>query len=183
MVVVGFVCIGLALLGLQWTESYMVFHILFFTLGVSSGPYLPAILPIITETYKRQNWGKAIGLHDSASSLSIFIIPILVPLGLHYFHWKSLLLILGVIPPLLFIPFWRVSVEPRHEEIYQRRSYLDLFRDRTVRIMALLWIFSAASSLGIYSILPLYLIKEEEEIGGPEIIVLEEEAREGVLFR
>jgi NNP family nitrate/nitrite transporter-like MFS transporter len=161
MVVIGFVCIGLALFGLQWAENYMVFHILFFLLGVSSGPYLPAILPIITQTYERQHWGKAIGLHDSASSLSIFIIPILVPLGLHYFHWKSLLLILGIAPLLFFIPFWKVSVEPNHERVHQRGLYTDLVRKKTVWIMGLLWIFSAASALGIYSILPLYLIKEK----------------------
>jgi NNP family nitrate/nitrite transporter-like MFS transporter len=160
MVVIGFICIGLVLFGLQWTESYMVFHILFFLLGLSSGTYLPSILPIITHTYEHRQWGKAIGLHESASSLSIFLIPILVPLGLRHFHWKSLLLILGIIPPLFFIPFWMVSVEAKHERAYQRGLYADLIAKKTVWIMGLLWIFSAASSLGIYSILPLYLIKE-----------------------
>ena len=160
MVVNGFICVCLVLFGLQWTESYKAFHLLFFLLGVSSGTYLPSIIPIITETYDPKHWGKAIGLHDSAASLSIFSIPILLPLGLYYFHWKSLLLILGIVPLLFFIPFWKVSVEPKHERIYQRGLYADLFRNRTVWIMGLLWIFSAASSLGIYSILPLYLIKE-----------------------
>lgn len=160
IVVIGFICIGLVLFGLQWVESYTAFHILFFLLGISSGTYLPSVLPIITETYHHKYWGKAIGFHDSAASFSIFLIPILVPLGLHYFDWKSLLLVLGIVPLLFFIPFWKVSVEPEHERVYQRNLYVDLFRNRTVWIMGLLWIFSAASSLGIYSILPLYLIKE-----------------------
>jgi NNP family nitrate/nitrite transporter-like MFS transporter len=160
LVIIGFICIGLVLFGLQWAESYAAFHILFFLLGVSSGTYLPSILPIITETYDHKYWGKAIGFHDSAASLSIFIIPILVPLGLHYFHWKSLLLILGIVPFLFLIPFWKVSVEPKTETVYQRGLYVDLFGNRTVWIMGLLWIFSSASSLGLYSMLPLYLIKE-----------------------
>jgi NNP family nitrate/nitrite transporter-like MFS transporter len=160
MVLSGFLCIGLVLFGLQWAESYLAFHLLFFLLGVSSGTYLPSILPIITQTYEHRHWGKAIGLHESAPSVSIFFIPILVPMGLHYFHWKGLLLILGIVPLLFFIPFWEVSVEPRHERVFQRSLYADLFRKKAVWIMGLLWIFSAASSLGIYSILPLYLIKE-----------------------
>jgi NNP family nitrate/nitrite transporter-like MFS transporter len=160
LIIVGFICIGLVLFGLQWTESYMAFHILFFLLGVSSGTYLPSILPIITETYDHKYWGKAIGFHDSAASLSIFLIPILVPLGLHCFHWKSLLLILGIVPFLFLIPFWMVSVEPKTETVHQMGLYVDLFRNRTVWIMGLLWIFSSASSLGLYSMLPLYLIKE-----------------------
>jgi NNP family nitrate/nitrite transporter-like MFS transporter len=160
LVIIGFICIGFVLFGLRWAESYMVFHILFFLLGVSSGTYLPSILPIITETYDHKYWGKAIGFHDSAASLSIFFIPILVPLGLHYFHWKSLLLILGIVPFLFLIPFWKVSVEPKTETVHQRGPYVDLFGNRTVWIMGLLWIFSSASSLGLYSMLPLYLIKE-----------------------
>ena len=160
MVVIGFIGIALFIFGLQKAESYLAFHILFFVLGVCSGTYLPCILPIITQTYEPRHWSKAIGLHETAPSLSIFSIPILVPLALHYFHWKSLLLILGIVPLLFLIPFWKVSVEPKHEKIYERSHYIDLFRNRTVWIIGLLWIFSAASSLGIYSILPLYLIKE-----------------------
>jgi NNP family nitrate/nitrite transporter-like MFS transporter len=156
----GYIGTAFVLLGFEWIESYKAFHFLFFLLGVCSGTYLPSILPIITQTYEHRHWSKAIGLHESAPSLSIFFIPILVPLGLHYFHWKSLLLILGVVPLLFFIPFWKVSVEPKHERVYQGSLYVNLFRNGTVWVMGLLWIFSAASSLGLYSILPLYLIKE-----------------------
>lgn len=161
MVAIGFICIGLVLFSFQWAESYIAFHLLFFLLGVATGTYIPSILPIITETYDHKHWGKAIGFHDSAASLSIFSIPILVTLGLRYFPWKGLLLILGVVPLLFLIPFWKVSVEPKPERVYQKSLFAGLFRNRTVWVMGFLWIFSAASSLGIYSILPLYLIKEK----------------------
>jgi NNP family nitrate/nitrite transporter-like MFS transporter len=157
----GHIGIALVLLGFGWAESYKVFHLLFFLLGICSGIYLPCIIPIITQTYESRYWGKAIGFHETAPSLSIFFIPILVPLGLHLFHWKSLLFFLGIIPLLFLIPFWKVSVEPRHEEAHQKSSYIDLLKNRTVWIMGLLWTFSSASSFGIYSILPLYLIKEK----------------------
>jgi len=161
MVAIGFICIGLVLFSFQWAQSYIAFHLLFFLLGVATGTYIPSILPIITETYDHKHWGKAIGFHDSAASLSIFSIPILVTLGLRYFPWKGLLLILGVVPLLFLIPFWKVSVEPKPERVYQKSLFAGLFRNRTVWVMGFLWIFSAASSLGIYSILPLYLIKEK----------------------
>lgn len=160
MVAIGFICIGLVLFSLQWVESYAAFHLLFFLLGSATGTYIPSILPIMTETYDHKHWGKVIGFHDSAASFSIFSIPILVTLGLRYLPWKGLLLILGILPLFLLLPFWKVSVEPKHERVNQKGHFVNLFRDRTVLIMGLLWIFSAASSLGIYSILPLYLIKE-----------------------
>ena len=142
-------------------EVILVFTSFSFFLGAATGTYIPSILPIITETYDHKHWGKAIGFHDSAASLSIFSIPILVTLGLHYFPWKSLLLILGIVPLLFLVPFWKVSVEPKQERVYQKSLLVDLFRNRTVWVMGLLWIFSIASTLGIYSILPLYLIKEK----------------------
>jgi MFS family permease len=159
-VVSGFIGIGLVFLGLQWVESYLAFHVLFFFLGIATGTYITSILPIITETYESRHWGKVIGIHDSAASLSIFSIPILVALGLHFLPWRTLLLLLGAASLLLSVYFWKVSVEPRRGMSQQRSRISDLFKRRTIWILGFLWIFASASSLGIYSILPLYLIKE-----------------------
>ena len=159
-VVSGFIGIGLIFLGLQWADSYLAFHILFFFLGIASGTYLPSILPIITETYESRHWGKVIGIHDSAASLSILSVPIFVALGLHFLSWKTLLLLLGAASLLLPIYFWKVSVEPKRQMSHQRSRISDLLKRRSIWIIGFLWIFASASSLGIYSILPLYLIKE-----------------------
>jgi MFS family permease len=159
-VVCGFVGTGLVFLGLQWAESYLTFHILFFLLGIATGTYIPSILPIITETYESRHWGKALGIHDSAASLSISSIPILVTLGLHFLSWRTLLLLLGAASLLLPVYFWKVSIEPKHETSQQGSPVADLFKRRPIWIIGLLWIFAAGSCLGVYSILPLYLIKE-----------------------
>jgi MFS family permease len=159
-VVSGFVGICVVFLGLQWAESYLTFHILFFLIGIATGTYLPSIMPIITETYGRRDWGKVIGFHDSAASLSIFSIPILVAFGLRLLPWRMLLLLLGAASLLLPIYFWKISIEPKHETSQQASPIFDLFKRRTVWIMGLLWTFASGSCLGVYSILPLYLIKE-----------------------
>lgn len=159
-VVVGFVGIGLVFLWIQWVESYSTFHILFFLLGAATGTYIPSILPIITETYESKHWGKAIGLHDSAASFSIFSIPILMTFGLHFLSWKRLLLILGIVALLLPIYFWKISVEPKKEMSKHENRYIDLLKRKTVWIMGVLSTFASGSSIGVYAILPLYLIKE-----------------------
>jgi NNP family nitrate/nitrite transporter-like MFS transporter len=159
-VVIGFMGTGIVLLGFQWVESYITFHILFFLLGIATGTYLPSIIPIITETYDYRHWGKAIGSHDSAASFSIFSIPLLIAFGLNYLAWKHLLLILGIVSLLLPIYFWKVSVEPKKEMSEQRGSILLLFKRKSVWIIGFLWIFAAGSCLGLYSILPLFLVKE-----------------------
>jgi len=160
MVVMGFIGVGLILLIFQWAESYLTFHILFFLIGIATGTYIPSILPIITETYDPSSWGKAIGFHDSAASLSIFLIPIFVAFGLHFLSWRRLLLILGAASLLLPIYFWKVSIEPKQGVSPQSSHTLDFFKRRTIWMMGFLWIFASGSCLGIYSILFLYLIKE-----------------------
>ncbi len=160
IVAIGFWGVGLVFFGFQFFESYLSFHFLFFLIGFWTGTYIPSILPIITETYEPRNWGKAIGLHDSAASFSIFTIPILMAYGLPFFSYKTLLLILGALTLIFPFFFLRVSVEPRKEPLKKGEGYLHLFQKRMIWIMILLWILSSGSSMGVYSILPLYLVKE-----------------------
>jgi NNP family nitrate/nitrite transporter-like MFS transporter len=160
IVVSGFMGIGLVFFGLQWAESYLVFHLLFLLLGIATGTYIPGILPIITEMFDYRNWGKAIGFHDSAASFSILGIPILVAVCLKFFSWERILLILGIASLILPAYFWKVSVEPAVDRSRKTSPYLSLLKKRPIWIMGLLWIFASGSSSGIYSVLPLYLIKE-----------------------
>jgi len=159
-VAIGFWGVSLVFFGFQFAESYVSFHLLFFLLGIATGTYIPSILPIITETYESRNWGKAIGFHDSAASFSIFSIPILMVYGLQFFSYKIPLLLLGIVSLIFPLFFWKVSVEPKKEPPQKGESYTGLFKKRTIWIMILFWILSSASSMGVYSILPLYLIKE-----------------------
>ena len=159
-IVIGFLGVSLVFFGFQFAESYVSFHLLFFLLGIATGTYIPSILPIITETYESRNWGKAIGLHDSAASFSIFSIPILMAYGLQFFSYKTPLLLLGIVSLIFPLFFWKVSAEPKKEPLQKGESYTGLFKKRTIWIMILFWILSSASSMGVYSILPLYLIKE-----------------------
>jgi NNP family nitrate/nitrite transporter-like MFS transporter len=159
-IVSGFIGMAIVLLLLQWTQAYLAFHAIFFLVGLCAGTYNPAIIPIITETYEPRHWGKVIGVHDSGASLAVFAMPLLIAFGVRFFSWRVLLLILGVAGLLLLISFRKVAVEPPQARARQMVSYVDLLRRRSLWIMGCLWIFIGASCNGIYSILPLYLIKE-----------------------
>ncbi len=109
--------------------------------------------------YEPRNWGKAIGLHDSAASFSIFSIPILMAYGLQFFSYKIPLLLLGIVSRSS-PSFSGRSLSSLKEPLQKGEGYISLFKKRTIWIMILVWILSSASSMGVYSILPLYLIKE-----------------------
>jgi NNP family nitrate/nitrite transporter-like MFS transporter len=61
---------------------------------------------------------------------------------------------------ILPIFFWRVSTEPKREVSPLRGSLTSLFKKRNVWVMGILSTFASGTSIGVYAILPLYLIKE-----------------------
>ena len=126
-VVSGFIGIAAAVFLFQWAETYFTLLGLCFLTGVVLGTYIPSVLPIITETYDQKHWGKAIGVHDSAASFSLFTTPVLVAFGLNFFSWKILLLFLGAAALLLPLPFWKIAEEPAPLPSEKRGNYVDLF--------------------------------------------------------
>jgi len=159
-VLTGFVLIAIGLFFVQAAETYLAIHLVCFLIGTGLGAYLPAILPIITETYEQKDWGKVIGIHDSAASFGFFATPILIAFGLHFLSWKRILLILGMICLLLPLYFWRVAVEPKKQAVQEKGSYAKIFEKRSMWVLALLFVVANASCGGIYAILPLYMVKE-----------------------
>ena len=145
---------------LQWADRYLVFHAVFFLLGLATGSFSPAMIPIISETYDSRHWGKVLGLYDSAASSSVFAVPLLVTFGLHFLPWRILVLVLAMAVFLLPIGFWKTAIEPKPTVSFQRGHTFDLLKKRSVWVMALLWVAASASYSGLFSILPLFLIKE-----------------------
>ena len=160
VVVASCVGIGFALVLLQWADRYLVFQGVFFLLGLAAGSYSPAMIPILAETYDSRHWGKVLGIYDSAASSSVFAVPLLVTFGLHFLSWRTLLLVLAIAAFLLPIGFWKVAIEPEPIPSFQRSHTFDLLKRRSVWVMGLLWMAASVSYLGLFSILPLFLIKE-----------------------
>jgi len=160
VVVASSIGIAFVFVLLQWADRYLVFQGVFFLLGLATGSYSPAMIPIIAETYDSRHWGKVLGIYDTAASSSVFVVPLLVTFGLHFLPWKTLVLVLAMAALLLPVLFWKVAVEPKPAVSFQRGRALDLFRRRSVWVLGLLWVAASASYSGLYSMLPLFLINE-----------------------
>ena len=117
------------------------------------------MIPIIAETYDSKHWGKVLGIYDSAASSSIFVMPLLVTFGLHLLAWRTLLLVLAAALLLLPMGFWKVAIEPKQTPASQRPRTFNLLKRRSIWVVGLLWVAASASYSGLFSILPLFLIK------------------------
>lgn len=160
IIIGGFICSSAALFIIQYAHSYGQLALLFLFIGLGCGAYLPSIVPMITETFPRKHWGKAIGIHDTGASLSIFSIPIYAALGLRMFSWRTLFLFLCFVSVVVIILFWIVSEEPQRERTAGKAGPMEILKKRSLWPVMLLWTFAGACCLGIYSIIPLFLVNE-----------------------
>jgi MFS transporter, NNP family, nitrate/nitrite transporter len=131
-----------------------------FAMGLSAGMYLPAVIPIISQGFRPEIWGKVIAIHDSAASLSIFTVPFLALFLLEFLPWKHVFFLLGAIGLTTTGVHCLVNRELLISRAKEERILGGLLRAPAIWIMGIMWIFACGASLGLYAIIPLYLTKE-----------------------
>ncbi len=150
---------GLVYFCIPFARSISVLYAFSFLLGLSIGFYLPSAIPLITEYFAEKDWGRAIAIHDSGSSINIFSMPFIALLLLPLAGWRGIFVILGVIfcACAVILPFVvdEVKVGYSYKEVLA-----DTIRMKSLWILGILWVMAAGAILGVYYMFPLYLTKE-----------------------
>lgn len=144
---------------IPYVKSFGFLCFLSFVLGLASGIYLPSIIPLITHSFAIRSWGKTIAIHDSAASVSIFAAPFIALFFLSFTTWRAIFDVFAVVTVINLIIFGLVAKELKIDRPLPS-AHDHLLRQRALWIIAVIWIFASGTNLGVYFILPLYLIKE-----------------------
>jgi len=147
------------LLSIPFTRLFSYLSVSAFIIGFSTGIYLPAIIPLITQRFDESTWGKAIAFHDTAASISIFSTPFIVFFFLKFFEWREMFYVFAGVFILFIILFYSFIDEVKIEKAPEN-LLVSLIKNQSLWIMFIIWVFSAGANIGIYSIVPLYLTKE-----------------------
>jgi MFS transporter, NNP family, nitrate/nitrite transporter len=142
-----------------FVKAFSAFYLVVFLNGFSAGIYMPAIMPLIREHFVERNWGKAISLYDSAASVSIFSVPFIVLFLLHYFRWRGIFGILGVVFLAILILFSLIGDELKIVQPH-KTVFKGLITRKSFWMMVIIMSVVMGANMGIYYILPLYLTKE-----------------------
>ena len=159
-IIVGLAICMAALFYLKYATTYSSIATVTLFIGLGAGIYLPSAIPLLTASFGRDSWGKAIAFHDTAPSLSLLSIPILTAFALRAFHWRELFVILSAACLIALIAFWAFSPDP-HPREKKTAPLSGILARRDFWIMALLWIFGASNGLGLYNVIPLFIVKEK----------------------
>lgn len=130
-------------------------------LGASTGIYLPSGITTITNAIRPGDWGKAIAVHELAPTLAYMSAPLLVEAMLLFFPWRGVLALIGFISVILGLAFLRFTpASGSTGEPPSPRNARLLFGKPAFWIMAALFGLAIGSSIGVYSMMPLFLIAE-----------------------
>ncbi len=155
------VMVGLAMIGIGCSPGLWPLRLGLLILGIGAGLYLPAGIATITGLVQTRHWGKALAIHELAPILAFVSSPLICEALLSWISWRGVLLIIGVaslVNALTFTLFGRggrFAGEPPGP-----RSIKRLIREPSFWIMAVLFSLGVGSTLGIYTMLPLYLVFE-----------------------
>ena len=150
---------GVTLLLIPLVRVFELFYVLGFVLGVSLGVYIPSVIPLITAYYEEGLWGKAIATHGSAPSVSVFLTPFIVLLILSFFPWRAVFVFPGLAFLACALTFYFATDEVT---LGKEKNYFlgRLLKSKAIWIMGIIGMFSAGANIGLYFIIPLYLVKE-----------------------
>jgi len=153
--------LGGALLAIAFTPSLVGIRAELLLLGIGAGLYLPSGVAVLTENTHEGSWGRVLAIHELGPNLGYICAPLIAELLLGFFAWQGVLGSMGV-PAILLSGAFLVSglggTAPAHRP--GGATIALLVRDRSFWGVASLFAVSIGLGLGIYSMMPLFLVND-----------------------
>ena len=130
-----------------------------FAAGMAAGLYLPSGIAILTTTVAQKNWGKAMGIHELAPNVSFLLAPVLCEALLLWMTWRQVLFCVGAASILMGLSFLRFSrIRDFAGKAPNFKAFAPMAAIPSFWCMMLLFSLGVSGTLGIYAMLPLFLV-------------------------
>lgn len=160
-IIVSALSVGLVLLATGATTGIWGLRLGLLLVGASGGLYLPSAIATITTMLNPRDWGKGLGVHELAPNLAFAGAPLLAGLLFNWMGWREILVTLGVAGLLLAGLFAKMGRGGRFKgQTPDHQAMAGLLSSRPFWIMAILFSLGAGASLGVFAMLPLYLVSD-----------------------
>ena len=158
-IVISTAGVGIALLGIASAGNLWAMRMGLFGLGFAGGLYIPSAIATITSLIERPHWGKAIAIHELAPNLAFFASPFIAELFLSRSTWRLALTCLGATSLIAGVAYYRFGRGGDFAgESPASSAFGLLIRSHAFWIMAVLFGFGVSATIGVYAMLPLYLV-------------------------
>ncbi|MGH7798368.1 MAG: MFS transporter [Candidatus Binatia bacterium] len=160
-IVISSAGVGVAMVMIAFAANLWLTRFGLFGVGLAAGWYMPSAIATITSLVDRAHWGKAIAVHELAPNVAFFISPFIAELFLKWASWRSALAVLGglsVLAGVSFARFGRGGDFPGEPPL--SCAFGALARTPSFWLMIILFGLGVSSTVGVYAMLPLYLVTE-----------------------
>jgi NNP family nitrate/nitrite transporter-like MFS transporter len=161
-IIISSVAIGGALLAISLSQTLWGIRGGLILLGLAAGLYLPSGIATVTSMVSSRDWGKAIAIHELAPNLSFIAAPLVAEGLLLWCSWRESIALIGVVAILAGVAFLLFGKGGKFPgEAPSPKTLRILFVRPGFWIMMALFSLVIGASLGVYTMLPLYLVAEQ----------------------
>lgn len=158
-IVLSAVAVSLALAWIAFARDLWTVRLGMLFLGLAAGLYLPSGIVTLTTLIESRHWGRAIAVHEMAPNLGFVTAPFLTEALIVWLDWRWVLLILAMVSAAMAAVFALFGQGGRTAGVPPTLgAFKDLARQPGFWIMIALFSLGITGSLGIYTMLPLYLV-------------------------
>ena len=153
--------VGAMMLLVSYSGSLWLMRTGLVGLGFAAGLYMPSAIATITSLVARAHWGKAIAIHELAPNVAFFISPFVAELFLARANWRAAFGALGALSLLACAAYacWGRGGRFRGDSPFSG-AFGELLRMPAFWLIVILFGLGVSSTVGIYAMLPLYLVTE-----------------------
>ena len=160
-IVVSSAGVGLALLGISSSSSLWAIRAGLLGVGLAAGLYIPSAIAAITALVEQPRWGKAIAIHELAPNLAFFAAPFVAQIFLAWSTWRMALSFLGAASLLVSFAYYRFGSGGEFPgESPASSAFGMLIHKPAFWLMLVLFGLGVSTTIGVYAMLPLYLVSE-----------------------
>ena len=153
--------LGFILLGMSFSSGLWGLRFGLLILGMAAGLYLPSGFATFTANISSKHWGRAIAIHELAPNLSFVAAPLVAEAVMVLFSWRMAFVFLGIVALLLGGVFTRFGRGGEfHGQAPSLSSFRAIFSKPAFWVLVVLFSLGISSTLGLYAMLPLYLVTE-----------------------
>jgi len=161
-IIASSMAVGVALLWISLSPTMAGIRWGLILLGLAAGLYLPSGIATVTSiVVSSRDWGKAIAIHELAPNLSIIAAPLIAEGLLLWFPWRGVIALIGaaaIVAGVAFIHLGKGGESRGETPSLQTLRFL--FAQPAFWVMMALFSLAIGASLGVYTMLPLYLVAE-----------------------
>ncbi len=155
------IAMGIALLITSFSTNLWGMRLGLIAMGMAAGPYMPSGLATLTTLFNYRHWGKALAIHELAPNLSFVLAPLVAEVVLTWYSWRTVFMALGFAALMLAVVFAKFGRGGDFRgDSFKYTSFRLIFSNPAFWIMVILFSLGISSTLGIYTMLPLYLVTD-----------------------